>query len=479
MALNPDDECLIAFNVGGPVLYHKRIIGGHIENTEYMVISPDLDVYGEDLVVGVDVASVRFLAPGGGLPVGILAADVYDFDPLTPAERQRLLRDAAVLTQQERGRRGLPVAGGAAPGGGGVGPPGFPPPAPPGLPPGGIVAQALAARVGVNAAPGPPGHAAGAGAGVAGGGLIGAALGALPAPRVWIFSESRGHVVLGDEVNITGYTHQVLGDRGVIEYRGTHVSIRSIIKATVNPDHKGIADNQVDERVCPLHLDSGGRRNYDFRDQVISMTPPRYTDWPIIGPTTVVWLLTYMYKNGGCPNTFHQRWMTDVRLDYSTNGTSEHLLLCRVFEILLSYDGVNLSRCAGAELISRKIQMIHERWKHKLPNFNPINNSNNNSKNQTIMMRTIPICCWGPVRRVAMLVFVLTCRFGWAPNSPRRRWHPKKGAKLVKSVALVEVSLRRRSEEVRGPPRARWISLFGAQPLWWLPVLFSQHDSSA
>ena len=78
----------------------------------------------------------------------------------------------------------------------------------------------------------------------------------------------------------------------------------------------------------------------------------------------------YMFNNGGSPIAFHHRWLELVRLDYSASGTAEHLLLCKVIELMVTYDGIRVSHIAASELIARKIQMVHERWRHKLPNFN-------------------------------------------------------------------------------------------------------------
>ena len=97
---------------------------------------------------------------------------------------------------------------------------------------------------------------------------------------------------------------------------------------------------------------------------------------------TVIWLLRYMWNNGGSPVAFHHRWLSEVRLDYTAAGTQEHLLLCRVFEIFINYDGIVLSKLAGIELMCRKIQMIHERWKHKLPQMA---SSSNDKDKRTIM----------------------------------------------------------------------------------------------
>ena len=83
----------------------------------------------------------------------------------------------------------------------------------------------------------------------------------------------------------------------------------------------------------------------------------------------MAWVLLHMLSNGGSPLSFHMKWMSETRLDYSASGTSEHQAWCKWIEISLCYDMLNLTALAGAELACRRLQMIHERWKHKLPSI--------------------------------------------------------------------------------------------------------------
>ena len=98
-----------------------------------------------------------------------------------------------------------------------------------------------------------------------------------------------------------------------------------------------------------------------------SFVAGKFDDWPIAGPLTVLWLLRYMWSNGGSPTAFHLRWLDFVRLDYSAHGPTEHQLLCKLLEIMIVYDGLSVGMLASGELIARKIQMIHEKWRHKMP----------------------------------------------------------------------------------------------------------------
>ena len=43
--------------------------------------------------------------------------------------------------------------------------------------------------------------------------------------------------------------------------------------------------------------------------------------------------------------------------------------LCKFFETSLTYDQIDASKSVACELLARKIQMVHDRWRHKMPNI--------------------------------------------------------------------------------------------------------------
>ena len=61
--------------------------------------------------------------------------------------------------------------------------------------------------------------------------------------------------------------------------------------------------------------------------------------------------------------------MAECRLDYQAAGAAEHMLLCKFFEILFCHDQIDGTMISAAELLARRLQTLHEKWKHKLPNL--------------------------------------------------------------------------------------------------------------
>ena len=86
----------------------------------------------------------------------------------------------------------------------------------------------------------------------------------------------------------------------------------------------------------------------------------------------VAWVLRFMWNNGGSPMAFFQKFITDTRLDFGSNGIAEMQGWCKFFEIMILYDQLDPSKLACAELGARRIQIIAGRWKAKLPGLKPV-----------------------------------------------------------------------------------------------------------
>jgi len=173
-----------------------------------------------------------------------------------------------------------------------------------------------------------------------------------------VVAETRGDVATGTLVP-PGAVCMLATDRGV----WTHAEFGDIFIY-----RRGSPAPVIDQRTLPTSLDSRKRRYREFKDAIDLMTEFEQADWDIAGPRTTLWLLRHMFRFGGTPVAHHHRWLAEVRLDYSAAGVSEHLGWCKFFEQAACYDQLNLGQLAAAELGARRLQMIAERWKSKLPN---------------------------------------------------------------------------------------------------------------
>jgi hypothetical protein len=183
----------------------------------------------------------------------------------------------------------------------------------------------------------------------------------LPPSAKVVRGEQKGYIILDSTPPVEIAIH--------LTGHGANVSGATNACSTLSIKAKEVEKTRVDTRVFPLAFNIYGARNLEFKDGVDMMVEWVPDDWPILGPMTVVWLLTFFYRNGGSAMAYHHRWMTEMRLEYSAGGTQEHMAWCKFFDLLISYDMIDACKLASAEIGARKIQMIHERWKHKSPNL--------------------------------------------------------------------------------------------------------------
>ena len=77
-----------------------------------------------------------------------------------------------------------------------------------------------------------------------------------------------------------------------------------------------------------------------------------------------------MVARAGSCVAYHMQWLSETKLDYSSAGVAEHQTWCRMLDIAITWDFLDLGRLGCMEIAARRVQSIHEKWKHKLPQFN-------------------------------------------------------------------------------------------------------------
>ena len=154
---------LVHYDIPGDLTWHARVVLSHVIGGEWVILTPDGDIYVEDISsTSLDIDSWRIFDPTGPIPPGVNAAHVYPFNPYPDqATLSRLLTEGDVYASMEKLQRGLPIA---------------PPPA------AAATAAPVAAVVAAGAPPvgGPPNLAGGGAPAVAA--LPAAAAAAAPAP---------------------------------------------------------------------------------------------------------------------------------------------------------------------------------------------------------------------------------------------------------------------------------------------------------
>ena len=121
-----------------------------------------------------------------------------------------------------------------------------------------------------------------------------------------------------------------------------------------------------DARTLPISRDEDGNRFKEFRQGMTECKQIEFADWPIGGPRTVKHVLMEMVNHGGSALGHHQAWRTACKFQPSDAPAVEHEAWSKVLQTLLTYDQLDVSNLAGAELVVRSIQRIEEKHKYKL-----------------------------------------------------------------------------------------------------------------
>lgn len=117
-----------------------------------------------------------------------------------------------------------------------------------------------------------------------------------------------------------------------------------------------------DLRVLPVKFDLQGVRRRDFNDAVASMVDgvPQGGGLQLDGPTTSLNILKGLRDQNLTPTTFHEYWLRTAEIPPGDRSIYEHEWLSRIMESLITVDHLNVCSLQGAELVSRRMQVIRE-----------------------------------------------------------------------------------------------------------------------
>lgn len=310
---------LLEYDVGGPVVVHERMVLDHIASDEYVVCTPDRDLYVEQLSVdNPDLRSFRMRPTANRLPPGVAAGDVYALPAWTQAELTAIRDEARQIAQAELARRGGAVAAPAVV----VGAP----------------AQVAQAAAGVPAVPRCPG-------------VTGLTAGVL----VWVAAEAIEGVQYGDVIDNV-VAPMVLDGKTVHQLPDG----RPLFCMCVNDSRAETFNNRpslCDGRLLPRKMNSLGSPEMTLTEAV---TGAKEFDlgWKLSGPRTSRWCLNYLTVEGLGLEGHHERFRQICKLDSGSWGVQEHFQLSVMLRNLLQSDGFDGCNSIGIEMMFRRIQTI-------------------------------------------------------------------------------------------------------------------------
>ena len=100
MAYPPGRVVLVRYD--GDPTWHERLVLAHVDQSEFVICTPDFDLYLEQLDLRNDMLTgLRQYGPGGQLPAGVPAILMYGMAPMTLQEVHDLLVEGRTLSQAE------------------------------------------------------------------------------------------------------------------------------------------------------------------------------------------------------------------------------------------------------------------------------------------------------------------------------------------------------------------------------------------
>jgi hypothetical protein len=321
MALT-DRYALLEYNVPGAVVFHERWILDHISNDDYIVVTPDEDIYCECMsVLNQDLRSFRIRPTPNTLPHGVAAGQVYALPAWGAADLARLRGLAAAEAVAERGRQGL---AGAQP-----------------------VPAAVAAPVAAAVAGAPVGETAedaGPGARNVPSGTV-----------IWVAAETCGGFQYGELV--AGVVAVATVGAKTVH---TTADGKSLFCECI--DASGVLafnnrPSRCDGRLLPVTLNPLGLPERSLAD-VVAESKEFPVKWKLAGPRTSRWCLAYLSVEGLGFEAHHERFRQLCKLDGGAWGVQEHFQLSLIIRQLVQVDFINGCNSLGIELMFRRLQTI-------------------------------------------------------------------------------------------------------------------------
>ena len=311
--ISEGDICFVNYGEVPPCI-HARLVGARVHNDVFVIITPDHDVYEEQLSdLNPDYTAFHHGGPGLGaaIPAGLNPAHVYSFGAMSAVDYQRLMNQARLYAAGFRAGLGLaPVA--------------------------------------------PQAQAAPAAAAVA-------AVAAPADPLVWVSMESRGGIRVGSVVVPQGQGLPAgavhIGDRAIMDTGGgNHIAIKQVALSQVG------SMEARDLRVLPIRFDAQGQRRAEFADMVSQMTQD---DMPggklqLDGPPSALEVVRSMVLRGLTPVTDHEHWIRTHDIAKGDRSVYEMEVITRVLEAFVTVDQINIANLKGCELLVRRWQLIRE-----------------------------------------------------------------------------------------------------------------------
>ena len=318
---------LVYHNYGEvPAVYHERLVLAHVDHLDFVICTPDRDVYTETLDnSNADLVSFHIGGANGALPPELVGRNVYGFGVLGAREYRNILDEGNRESLAERGRRGLAA------------------PAPP-------------------AGPVPAAAPAGGDA-------------------VWVLAEMVNGFRIGDEV-VLAANAVMDGDYALHHMNDGDGKARVVLVSKVKRDdlstfceeriqlcrdaeaaHGDDLLASEDARTLSVKYGVSGDRSRSFKESFQEMRIEEFSDFPFTPRTCAEYLKAITGVAESCISQ-HTMWITRAGIPGGDRSIYEDDCLARILDYAIKFDGLNVVNLASFELLVRRRQLIAEAHAH-------------------------------------------------------------------------------------------------------------------
>ena len=313
---------LVEYDVGGPRLWHERWALEHVGGDSYIVVTPDRDIYSEDLgLLNSDLRGIRVRPAPGVVPPGVNAAEIYALPMWNVGEVQAIRDEARQVALQERQAAGAPAA------------------------------QAVpVAAVGVAALPAVAGPFVPAGAAPHACGVL-----------KWMAAETAAGYRYGDPVvGVTAASAR--GAKAVHVENGIPIFVECVDGADFTVFMSRPA--KCDHRILAVEMNALGQPERTLKDAASALSETA-VKWTLTGPRTSKWCISYLAIEGLGFEGHHERLRQVTRADSSSWGIQEHFQISMSLRQALLVDQLNGCNLLSVEVQFRRLQTIEYSYAEK------------------------------------------------------------------------------------------------------------------
>ena len=178
-----------------------------------------------------------------------------------------------------------------------------------------------------------------------------------PALAVWRAAMSWKHIRYGDEIPGHVSSPGAIGGRDIHSVGAGEAIFVELVVPSELEEFLGRPVG-ADARITPIRRDRAGKREITLARAVEVMKQEKFDDWPLPGPRTTPWCLSYLIEEGVGIEAHHDRFRTVCKVQAQVWGAQEHYQLSVQLRYALLVDQLDATNLVSIELKFRRLQTI-------------------------------------------------------------------------------------------------------------------------